>query len=229
MKNKKINKKRLKMNSQKRDKNVFCFNIVNEALVSENNNDDTDIKNNLRIIESDNKNSNIFEFQRDCFHDFDKFLNKVDSDLSSMNLTQKETNAVFDICKNLLINTEYLLKSLMISSNSEYAVSEGLNFIINRLRLRDSTYKRQKKIENTKYYVKPEEKPIGSKWRMVPNSSKSIPDYELIQRRFQFVAISETLRSLFDNDVFKQMFLEYNNKKPHTCENGSYYDFCCGA
>lgn len=128
-----------------------------------------------------------------------------------------------------MINTEYLLKSLMISSNSEYAVSEGLNFIINRLRLRDSTYKRQKKIENTKYYVKPEEKPIGSKWRMVPNSSKSIPDYELIQRRFQFVAISETLRSLFDNDVFKQMYFEYNNKKPHTCENGSYYDFCCGA
>lgn len=184
--------------------NIFCFQVLNDSLIQcESNKTENNVKvnNDLQIINTENKQSGTYNFQRDCFFDFDKFLKTFECDLSTMNLTQKEINHVYSACKKLIQSAEALLTNLLKTSSPETTILEGFSFILNRLCARDSTRKRQQLLEKSEHYVKPEEKSIGTKWKTISNSVKSIPDFKLVQSRFQFVPISDTLRTLFKNEL----------------------------
>lgn len=146
-----------------------------------------------------------------------------------MNLTQKEIDTVIFLCKNLIRKTEILCENLMVSKDPKKDIAQPFNFIHARLCDYDTSYKRKKNIEKNPEYIKPIEKIIGVKWKQIPEPTKTISDFKLVQTRFQFVPISESLSVLFYNSNFKEMYMKYNIEKNHECTPGTYRDFCCGS
>lgn len=78
-------------------------------------------------------------------------------------------------------------------------------------------------------YVQPSEKPIGLKWQSKVDPAKSIVEHKLIQTKFSYVSIHETIHALFSNREFEEIYVKYNTELKHTCVAGMYQDFFCGS
>lgn len=207
--------------------NVFCFRAVGDELVPIEKQILETTKTPL-LIETKQSGSNTFAFQQDCYHDFDVFLHSFEQDLYTMNLTQKEINTAYTICKNLLKRAEILCGALMNSMDPKEALFRGVDFIHNRLCQRDSTFKREKILNMRNEHVAPTEKPIGLKWKTKSDPKNSIPDHKLIQATFPYVAISDSIKQMFLNPYFKEIYYKHNLRRDHDCVDGIYRDFCCG-
>lgn len=210
--------------------NVFSFRVVGDALQTI---DDTiQEKINIRkfeFVSTEQRSSGSFMLGRECFMKFDNYLASFKRELYAMNITEKETNSFVSLCKSLMKNSEVLCKQLIDTRNPKDAISEAFEYIHGRLCEHDSSYKRKEDIEKNTNYVKPIEKVIGLKWKDTSNPKQIIRDFKLVQTRFQFVPISETLSSLFKDQNFRKMYMEYNSEKKHECSPGIYQDFCCGS
>lgn len=80
-------------------------------------------------------------------------------------------------------------------------------------------------------YVAPKEIGIGSRWETIKikHDGKLISVPQVIQSKYQYVSIIETLKSLFSCEEFRNMYFEYNLKEKHSCVEGEYKNFCCGS
>jgi hypothetical protein len=81
--------------------------------------------------------------------------------------------------------------------------------------------------ENQNHFVKPEEKLIGTHWNMcrLKDSNRFVPEH--VQSTFQYVPITNTIKSLFSDSDFRDQYFNYNRTK-HNCVDGAYNDYCCG-
>lgn len=129
--------------------NVFCFRAMGDELVPIERKMSKTAETH-KLIETKQSDSNTFVFQHDCYHEFDIFLHSFEQELYTMNLTQKEIDVVYNICKNLVKRTEILCGTLMKPMVPKTALSHGVDFIHKRLCQKDSTFKRER-ILSTEY------------------------------------------------------------------------------
>lgn len=60
------------------------------------------------------------------------------------------------------------------------------------------------------------------------SSNSAIP--RLLQSKFHYISIQQTIRALFSQKEFKQMYFnQYSCESRHRCEEGIYEYFCCGS
>lgn len=116
-------------------------------------------------------------------------------------------------------------------SNSEKI--EAAKFcVLSHLHKFKTAYKRQKFVESFPSYVKPREIAIGTHFEMkrLKNQNISIP--KLLQSRGYYIPITETVRVLFDNQHFRDVYMQFNSsnsiEREHMCAEGVYCGFCCG-
>lgn len=211
---------------QSSNDSVFSFKVLGESLV-ETTQKAKCVERNCEYTSTETTES--FVLQKEFYKLFDEYFQTFKRDLFCMNLTQKETNAVISLCKNLIRKTEILCDNLLVKEDPKKVIVQSFNYVHARLCDYDSSYKRKKMIEKDPVYVKPNEKIIGVKWKEIPDPTKAISDFKLVQTRFQFVPISESLSVLFSNSNFKEMYMKYNIEKNHECTPGTYRDFCCGS
>lgn len=156
--------------------------------------------------------------------------------IENLEVAQNVKNNIFDLIENLL-SEAYMFNcnSIRNATRADGIVFEVLenafDCVINEVKKYDSAYKRNKISEKNMMFVKPNDMAIGTHWETKRDSSlqKMIPVHT--QSIFQYVSITNTLKTLFLRDEFKQLYLEYNSKSTgnrHVCTPGIFKDFCCG-
>lgn len=116
---------------------------------------------------------------------------------------------------------------------SEQALQMSTDFVCSQIFKFNSSYKRKKQIEANETYVSPKELAIGTRWvsrkKKIRGQLIQIP--RLIQSRYQYVSILQTLQSLFSSDSFRELYFGHIDKlsNEHICQPGTYKYFCCGS
>lgn len=175
-------------------------------------------------------NSSEFVFgEKRTDENIDEFIDSIISDIIMLNLNNKATDAVFKLCEKLVKNlNKFRFGNRNFDSMSEYVSA--------KLHSMNSHQKREKFFNNIENFIKPDEKAIGLRWEMKKDSASGLHLPTQIQSKFQFVSVVKTLISFFDQEEFKQLYMNYNLNnssvpdisRKHVCEPGLYRDFCCG-
>lgn len=175
-------------------------------------------------------NDSLFTFgEKNDDKNIDDFLDLFTTEVIMLKLNSKSTNAVFNLCRKLMDNMQIFCEN---SVNRE----DMFKYVSNKLSSMNSEEKRKKFFKNNENFVKPVEKAIGLHFEMKRECVSGIKLPTQVQSKFQFVSISQTLISLFDQTHFRKLYLDYNSdsellpqrKRKHICEFGRYRDFCCG-
>lgn len=81
-------------------------------------------------------------------------------------------------------------------------------------------------------YAAPQELPIGTRFELERIEGMNLAIPRRIQSTYEYVPISETIRSLFRREDFKSLYMEYNSttQSKHTCAFFFFLHkrFCCG-
>lgn len=167
------------------------------------------------------------------------FLDTFKRKVMSLKLQDQQLNTIFECSEDLVRNVNELSLNLM-NDDSEITTVQALEtstqFICAKLDQLKTTFKRRKHYAHELRYVHPKEMAIGTRWEMKKfrrinkrtGTSKIIKIPRMIQCTFQYVSILNTLKSLFNQDDFMEMYFDYNSgEKRHRCD-GKYSSFCCG-
>lgn len=161
----------------------------------------------------------------------DKFLHDWISRIIHLGLNQKQSNAVFNLCRELI--GEFADVSIQLKDeNSGFSFKEIIttltDLVKNKFSSYNSTYKYKSVIEKKPFFVSPIEKALGTLFEMKRSTdSNAIP--RVVQSKMQYVPIVDTIRSLFLRDDFRETFFETSEAGKHQCVDGVYIDFCCGS
>lgn len=89
-----------------------------------------------------------------------------------------------------------------------------------------SKYKRVKLISENKFYIHPQQIPIGFRWEMRCDQKTGTYKKMLIKIFFQFIPCTGTIEKVFENDYFREIFENFNSS--HSCQPGIFKNTCCG-
>lgn len=160
-----------------------------------------------------------------------KYLQKFSNKIKSMFLTIENTDQVFHLSIGLIEEFTKFYQNLQ-SDKRDYKddmLNLALEFVREKLLENSSSYKRHQKVVQNELYVAPQEKALGTHWEMVrEDSNLYIP--RLLQSKFHYIPIIGTVRALFNQKEFREMyFQQYTSEDRHTCLDGIYKHFCCGS
>lgn len=160
----------------------------------------------------------------DVLNDFNEFFVELLTTIIKMNLKNDDVNTIMDLMRKLIEQNCVLQVNLIKFSNASsskdkvHQINSAKDYVTKKITEFDSTYKRNKFVRRSKSYVKPISKAIGVRWD--PNLRKNI------QCTFQYVPIIETLKSLFSQQEFRNLYFTYNNTRKES--NEFYESFCDG-
>lgn len=133
------------------------------------------------------------------------FINEI----SKLKLNQDQTNTIFKLAENFSGHAKVFNSRLMADGNGMNCF-EILNTttasICNKLSEHRTRYKRQKNLEENESYVKPREMAVGLRWDLVRDHQKLTSNLRLVQCKFQYISIIDTLTSLFKRKDFNEAF-----------------------
>lgn len=173
----------------------------------------------------------------ECYKQFDDFFLEFQADIASLDLKEKDYVKVMSLFKNLLKQNQNLCLNLCektCNASTEYKkcrelISSGTEYAADKLTALDSIYKQRKEQQQNLYFVEPEEKAIGLKWKSTINPETEIPNHNLAQPTYQYVPILSSLNCLFSQSEFRDMYMNYNYRDKHKCSEGVFHDFCSGS
>lgn len=170
----------------------------------------------LRDSSSKNGNDPYLEFN-DCF-------NEITRAISSLHLTQAQTNTVFGSMTKLARAQSKLFGEVCGTSVSRLKHAESVeSYICAKLRKFTTEYRRHLMCLSSEFYVAPIEKAIGLHFRSEFDRHQNAAHHDLHQSYFHYVPVIETLKSLFKNADFKAAYMQNG----HLCVPGIYEKFCC--
>lgn len=171
-----------------------------------------------------------------AYNEFNSSFSKFECEINQLRLpNQKQTNDVIILVKHLLENQLKMTKTLLetdtnLSSESKtnvYEILDDVNAHVNQqLSAIGTVYKRKKRLDMNPFYVPPQEKGLGIRWRSKIQPDVDVPNHVLSQTTFQIVPIKGTLLACFKRPSFKKIYFDYQNKK-HQCSDGVYKNYCC--
>lgn len=169
------------------------------------------------------------------YENLDRFVCEFATKISNLSLTQKAMNEIFLYVRNL-VECVHKFDCSMISNHQHDDPIEVLDLsnktILNKLRSFDSNYKREKIIQNSNVYVKPNEMCIGTNWKLAKDKTTKRALPVNVRSTCQVVSILDTLGSIFSDSETLQLYCDYNSenstKAKHKCISNEYKDFCCG-
>lgn len=179
--------------------------------------------------------SNCFKVQRESYLGFGEFFNDFVIQIRHNCSTQKQADAVFQLCETFAQQQMLLCASMLQEQlnqaefqNIKSTMDDTSKYISEKLQAHQSQYKRLKILRKNPLYVEPETKMIGVKWKTRINSEERIPDHNITQATFEYVPIIKTLKALFSNLKFADRYFSYNQQTKHDCIRNEYQNFCCG-
>lgn len=159
--------------------------------------------------------------------EFDSFLKKITHQINSFQLTHKTTDDIFNVISELVKkHTELCVNLLRKQNNCQVeSILELGKHACAEFEKYNSAYKRLKQYKSDPLYVEPQEMGWGMKWDYKYDANAESQQHFLSQTTFMYVPIIKSLKSLFSNEQFKELYFS----NPHKCTEGIYEKFCCGS
>lgn len=160
-----------------------------------------------------------------------EIMNIFFTEIIKMKTSEKNSDQFIDLSMKLLTAHEAIILQSLDEHSGENVVNivkETSKDLINGLKQISSSTKRINECRKKSTFVEPHGHSIKLKWKTKMPAGASMPIDEIEQSTFQYVPISETLKSAFSQPEFKKMFMQYNSVGKHQCQEGVYHDFCCG-
>lgn len=155
--------------------------------------------------------------------------------MNDIKVFERTRDEIFLACIDLIKEVNNFTSALIEDDkcyDTQLAIRTSTEYICRYFAKFNSKFKRDKVFAKHDTFVAPREQTLGTRWNMTkaPHSSNQYP--HLISNTFQYVPISETIRTLFERDDFCNAFKEFNYNKQeegtHECKPGVYESFCCG-
>lgn len=77
--------------------------------------------------------------------------------------------------------------------------------------------------------MKPTQSAMASKWSFKTKCGEDLTDHKVEHTTYQYIPITETLRSLLENDQFYESYFDFDHHRKHTCTDDVFENFCCGS
>lgn len=168
------------------------------------------------------------------YKQMESFLLGFVTQINSMSLTEEHTNTVYELSIKLVEQCHRLILSLMEDDPVLRldALHNSIALVTETLAKHRTSFTRKQIYKSNKSFVAPEERVLGTRWEVLPieNSNLSVP--RLIQCKFQYISIIETLKALFTGQNFRDTYFKFNSHKSfndHECTEGEYTNICCGT
>lgn len=142
---------------------------------------------------------------------FINFFNIFEHHIERLQLKHKETDEIFALSENLVMVTFEVFRNILKKQSTvDETLDEAFINMKNRFRECSTRGKRHKKKTCDPFYVQPDEKAIGVKWKATIHQQTELVHHTLIQEKFIYVSIVEQLNALFRDARFTEMYLKYN-------------------
>lgn len=155
------------------------------------------------------------------------FLSYFANEVSKLRLNQNKTNAIFQLVEDSFAHAKLFNCRLMADNNGMNNIevlNATTNFISSKLSEYKTNHKRKKKIEQNDLYVKPNEMAIGLRWDLVREHQKLAANLRLVQCKFQYISLIQSLSSLFKRNDFNTIYADYKKSS----NSNVYSDFSSG-
>lgn len=185
-----------------------------------------------RVVTSEN-NKMCF-LRENIYEDCDEFYNIFFQEITGMGLTAVNTDKVLKLSEKLIQTHKTVLLKILESENQAndiivQIVNETSQYMTEQLKRISTAQRRLAQFRQNAMFVEPKEISLGLKWRTTTSSDIDLPSNKLVSSTCQFVSIIETLRVIFSQQEFQSMYVNYNSKEKHQCQDGVYMNFCCGS
>lgn len=181
-----------------------------------------------------NQNSSNVSKSTDDFRDF---LRCFTNTIATMAIKQEDLNEIFRLSGKLAREMKDLNDAWFRNENPRNLTPTQVTDITcaiatDHLSTYDSAYKRNKIVISSSNFVMPKEQAVGVRWEKKKHviRGKTIRIPRMIQSTLQYVPIMDTLRSLFADEIFRNIYLKYNetinNSKLVTDPNSPDYIYC---
>lgn len=219
-----------------RDEGVYHIKLVNNEIQVRQNTEEeaqTPCVSNTPLVYTEC--SSGMRIQSECYHEFNEFFTEFSNQTRHNCSTQKQADAVFNLCEIFAQKQMNLCKILLQEKFIDGDLGK-IQIVINatsfhvskKLQDHQTQYKRLKLLRKNPFYLEPETKVIGLKWKTKTGVDQRIPDHTLVQSTFEYVPILKSLKMLFFNQGFHDQYFNYNQQMKHKCEPNFYQDICCG-
>lgn len=210
------------LNFRKKDKDVIRIhrdeNEFHIATVSQINVDRPNVSLNIEA------NGETIRIRKKCYEVFDDFFDELVHEIQSIGITNQERDKVYNLMEQLVIQH----KNLLLSDNSNVN-DDSTSYVCEQIQKFKTHKLRLSQMRKSKFFVEPETKNIGLKWKTTTVPDQEIPDHTLVAATYQYIPVLKTLQSLFADPKFREEYETYNKSGKHKCQDGVYEDFCCGS
>lgn len=181
------------------------------------------------------ESNNVFDFKSsadsETFNGYkmEEYLDTFNSELCGLMLSQEALNVIYKSCTDLVKKMRLLNNHLITDDNgmnSEQALDMSTNLICYKLSEFSTDYKRRQQYESSELYVAPQEFSLNVRWENKTKEGVSMAS--LVQCKYQYVSITETIISLFRRTDFRDAYLKYSESNEKKAIDGVYTDFCSG-
>lgn len=167
------------------------------------------------------------------YNNFDNFFKSYAHKIVNLQLKHNDTNLIFKLTEDLINESFKLYTDIKKIQKENHAfcsstvIADTCECIKKNIQKYDSKYKRDQHFKKSIFYVEPEELSIGTRWDNKIGSKGH--NVKLIQSTFQYVSIISSIKSLFAQETFRDLYFAYNTGGKHKCSEGIFRDFCCAA
>lgn len=167
---------------------------------------------------------------RDSMHEFSKFFKEFVHEVNGFDIYEKHVDQLYNKLADFTKQYTKVIYNQWASKHIYQTIPEILQeseaLIIETINAVNTKFKRNKLCENNILFVKPVEKAIGLKWICKIDAKIDVPFHGQKEATYQYVPIINTLKSLFAQSSFKELYLAHNKNKK--CVPGVFESFCCG-
>lgn len=144
----------------------------------------------------------------------DSFLSSMIIQIGNLKMTQEQTTTIYNLCLQLTENAHKFTKYLIEEDNgfdAQSALLVSSKTINNRLAECSTVFKRNKCFNANPLYVAAQEFGVGVRFNMSRADQSCVAVPRLIQCKFHYIPITETIVSLFQREDFRKAYFEYNS------------------
>lgn len=159
-----------------------------------------------------------------------QLLDQCLSEMDQFDMKHSDKSKMFQLCKTMVEQSSLMSKDLM-QQNSGMSATNAIDttacFINSKLNVLCTRYKREKRITKSKFYVPPVERAVGTRTEMIFDKKLQIEQPSLIQSKFPYISVVDTLKSFFRCKENSDMYFKFQAE--HQCQDNVYKYFCCGS
>lgn len=158
--------------------------------------------------------------------DLHSFFDTIAKNIISLPVTENIKDKIFNILEEVAlkgITVNLSLKKKYGDFEYESAMKSTAKFLSEQFRTYSSSYKRSKLVQSDDCYV-----PSKTIW--VKRDQTKQHDGDKNSKNFEYVSVLETIKSVFSDKRFSEIYFEYNTGAHlHQCTPGKYEKYCCGG